>query len=76
MPLEDVFKDSSLVAIIAGAIGLIMIFVNGPVGLLLLGLVALLIGLVNYLKNNNDLLALIAAIFGVIVIVAAILKLV
>jgi len=76
MPLEDVFKDSSLVAIIAGAIGLIMIFVNGPVGLLLLGLVALLIGLVNYMKNKNDLLALIALIFGAIVIIAAILKLV
>ncbi|MDR0334725.1 MAG: DUF3953 domain-containing protein [Methanomassiliicoccaceae archaeon] len=75
MPLEDVFKDSSLVAIIAGAIGLIMIFVNSPVGLLLLGLVALLIGLVNYLKNNNDLLALIAAIFGIIVIICAIWKL-
>ncbi|MCL2143050.1 MAG: hypothetical protein FWH44_02165 [Methanomassiliicoccaceae archaeon] len=72
MSAEDILKDSSLVAIIAGAIGLIILFVDGPVGVLLLGLIGLLFGLVNYMKNNKDIIALIAAIFGVVVVVVAI----
>jgi Mn2+/Fe2+ NRAMP family transporter len=77
MSAEDMLKDTSIVAIIAGAIGLIILFVNPmEVGVLLLGLIGLLFGLVNYLKNNKDIIALIAMIFGAIVVVAAILKMV
>jgi hypothetical protein len=75
MSAEDIFKDSSLVAIIAGAIGLIIIFADVAVGVLLLGLIALFFGLVNYMKNNKDIIALIAMIFGVIVVAVAVLRL-
>jgi hypothetical protein len=74
MSAEDILKDSSLVAIIAGAIGLIILFVDGPVGVLLLGLIALFFGLVTFMSNNKDIIALIAMIFGAIVVVVAILK--
>ena len=73
MSSNDIFKNSSLVAIIAGAIGMIILFVDGPVGVLLLGLIGLLFGLTNYLKDNRDVLALIATIFGAIVVVMALL---
>ncbi|MDR2866499.1 MAG: DUF3953 domain-containing protein [Methanomassiliicoccaceae archaeon] len=72
--IEDILKDSSLVAIIAGVIGLFIVLGDdlGWIGLVLLGLIAFVIGLVNYMKNNKDIIALIAAILGVIVIVVAI----
>jgi len=75
MSVDDIFKDTSLVAIIAGAIGLIILFVDGPVGVLLLGLIGLLFGLVNYMKNNKDIIALIAMVFGAIVVIVAIWQL-
>jgi hypothetical protein len=75
MSAQDILKDSSLVAIIAGIIGLFILF-GGTLawcGVMFLGLVAVFFGLTNYLKNKNDIIALIALILGAIVVVVAIL---
>ena len=75
MSAEDILKDSSLVGIIAAIIGLFILFGGtlGWVGVLFLGVIAVFFGLTNYLKNNNDIIALIAAIIGAIVLITAIL---
>jgi hypothetical protein len=74
MSAEDILKDSSLVAIITGILGLIILFVSVPLGVLLIGLVGLFFGVTAYLKDRNDMVALIATILGVVVIAAAIFK--
>jgi nicotinamide riboside transporter PnuC len=76
MSAQDILKDSSLVAIIAGILGIFIIFGGSLawLGVLFLGAVAVLFGLVNYLKNKDDIIALIAAILGIIVVVVALLR--
>ncbi|MCL2785767.1 MAG: hypothetical protein FWD81_00890 [Methanomassiliicoccaceae archaeon] len=73
MSAEDILKDSSLVAIIAGIIGLFILFGGtlGWLGVLFLGVIALFFGLTNYLRNRGDIIALIATILGVIVALVA-----
>jgi uncharacterized membrane protein len=76
MSPEDILKDSSLVAIIAGILGLV-ILLGGAwwwMGVALLGVIGLFFGLTNYLRNRNDMIALIAMILGIIVIAASIWK--
>jgi len=76
MSAEDVLKDSSLVAIIAGILGLFILF-GGTLfwlGVLFIGVIALFFGLVNYLKNRQDIIALIALILGAIVVIVSLLK--
>jgi hypothetical protein len=74
MSAEDILKDSSLVAIIAGIIGLIILVGDSLawVGVVFLGVIALFFGITNYLRNRNDVIALIAAILGIIVILVSI----
>ena len=76
MSAEDVLKNSSLVAIIAAIIGLFILFGDTLfyIGVIFLGVIAVLFGLVNYLKDKKDLLGLVAAVVGIIVIIAAIIK--
>jgi membrane-bound ClpP family serine protease len=71
MSVDDILKDTSLVAIIAGIFGLIIIFA-GIISVVLIGLICIILGLINYLKNKNDIIALIAIVLGIIVIVCAI----
>ena len=76
MSAEDVLKDSSLVAIIAGILGLFILF-GGTLfwlGVLFIGVIALFFGLVNFLKNRQDIIALIALILGAIVVIVALCK--
>ncbi|MCL2712962.1 MAG: hypothetical protein FWD37_06825 [Methanomassiliicoccaceae archaeon] len=65
----DVFgKDSSLFALIAGAIAIVVIFF--PAAILLMGVLALAFGLINFLNSKyQDIVALIAMILGIIVII-------
>jgi len=76
MSAEDILKDSSLVAIICGILGLMILFGGGLawLGVLFIGVIALFFGIVNYLKNRQDIIALIAAILGAIVVVVALLR--
>ncbi|MCL1983909.1 MAG: hypothetical protein FWG58_00755 [Methanomassiliicoccaceae archaeon] len=60
-------KDMSLFGLIVGAVALIIIVF--PVAVLIMGVIALLFGLINFLKNNNDMLALISLILGIVVII-------
>jgi hypothetical protein len=73
MSAEDILKDSSLVAIIAAVIGLFILFGDDLrwIGIVCLGIIAVFFGLTNYLKNNRDILGLIAAVIGLIVILVA-----
>ena len=74
MSAEDVLKNTSLVAILTGVLGLIAIW-KPAIGVLLLGLIALLFGLIGFLRNKKDIIALIAIIVGAIVVLVSILVL-
>lgn len=67
-------KDSSLFALIMGVIAVAVIFF--PLAVLLMGVLAFVIGLINLLGSNNkhNLMALIAMVLGLIVILLAVLE--
>ena len=74
MSANDILKDSSLVAIICAIMGLLIIFGGtlGWLGVIFLGAIAVFFGLINYLGNKKDKVALIATVIGIIVIIAVI----
>ena len=73
MASVDVFgKDASLFAMIMGIIAIAVVFI--PEIVVLMGLFAFIIGLINFLRNKQDMMALIAMVVGLIVVVVAALK--
>ncbi|MCL2607503.1 MAG: hypothetical protein FWD92_02960 [Methanomassiliicoccaceae archaeon] len=64
-------KDSSLFALIMGIIAVAVIYF--PLAVLLMGVLAFVIGLINLLGNKHNLVALIAMVLGLIVILLAVL---
>jgi hypothetical protein len=62
--------DTPLLALLVGLVAIVVIFV--PLVILLMGVFAFAIGLIYFLGNRNDIVALIAMIIGIIVIVVAI----
>ena len=66
-------KDSSLFALIMGVIAVAVIFF--PLAVLLMGVLAFVIGLINLLgSNKQNLMALIAMVLGLVVILLAVLE--
>ena len=71
MSFEAFGKDSSLFAMIVGILAIVVVFFH--VAVLLMGVLAFVIGLINFLKDKQDTMALIAMVCGLIVIIAYVL---
>jgi hypothetical protein len=73
MSSDDILNNGSLVAIVAGVIGLFILFGGGFawLGIIFLGLIAVFFGITNFLRDRNDILAILATIIGIAVIAAA-----
>lgn len=67
MDFDPTSKDVSLFALIAGVIAIVVIFF--PLAILLMGVFAFAIGLINFLKDKQDFMALITMIIGLLVII-------
>jgi len=82
MASKGIFENSSLIAVIVGVLGLIAVGIDVIVGVqllpvvaLLLGAIALLLGLSRYMRHGDDVMALAAAVLGVVAIAASLWRL-